>query len=173
MTHSDHTAIAIDVDPRHRRMRGHTMHGGLRFDVPYISQVAPDLWMGGCADGLELPHDIDHVVSLYPWESYDLHDGIESVTAVWMYDEEGGVDGDRILSIARWVNECRARGNVLVHCQAGLNRSGLVTATALVLSGWGPAEAIEHLRAVRSDAVLCNRSFCEWVEGLDVVAGVS
>lgn len=91
MTHFDHTAITIDVDPRQRRMRGRTAHHDLRFDVPYISQIAPDLWMGGCADGLELPAEIDHVVSLYPWESYDLHDGVQSVTAVWMYDEEGSI----------------------------------------------------------------------------------
>jgi protein-tyrosine phosphatase len=169
----DHTAIAIDVDPRMQRLSGTTVHGHHRFDVPYISRVAPDLWMGGCADGLELPHDIDHVVSLYPWESYELHECVQSTTAVWMYDEEGGVDSQRILSVARWVNECRASGTVLVHCQAGLNRSGLVTATALVLGGWHPQEAIAHLRMARSDAVLCNRSFVAWVESLDPASTLS
>ena len=75
----------------------------------------------------------------------------------------GKVDDDLVFDAATLVNEWRKQGTVLVHCQAGLNRSGLVTATALVLDGWDPAAAIAHLRDRRGPAVLCNPDFEAWV----------
>ncbi len=50
-----------------------------------------------------------------------------------------------------------------MHCQAGINRSGLVTALALVEEGMKAVDAIALLRAKRSPAVLCNRAFEQWL----------
>lgn len=55
------------------------------------------------------------------------------------------------------------RGPVLVHCQAGLNRSGVVSALVLIERGHSPREAVDLLRARRSPAVLCNESFERFV----------
>jgi protein-tyrosine phosphatase len=52
---------------------------------------------------------------------------------------------------------------VLVHCQAGLNRSGVVTALALINLGYTPTAAIELMREKRSPLVLCNEAFENWV----------
>ena len=51
------------------------------------------------------------------------------------------------------------REGVLVRCQAGLNRSGLVTALVLLLAGWEPGDAVRHIRARRSPHALFNRHF--------------
>lgn len=61
--------------------------------------------------------------------------------------------------LAGSVNLARTVGPTLVHCQAGLNRSGLVTALALILDGMTPGEAIALLREKRCAAVLCNAAF--------------
>jgi protein-tyrosine phosphatase len=54
-----------------------------------------------------------------------------------------------------------------VHCQAGLNRSGLVTALALILNGMSPERAIGLLRQKRTPLVLCNGAFEAWLLGQD------
>ena len=47
----------------------------------------------------------------------------------------------------------------LVHCYAGMNRSGLVTAAALVKLGYEPEQAINLLRKQRFPEVLSNKFF--------------
>jgi protein-tyrosine phosphatase len=112
-----------------------------------------------------LPPYIDHVISLYPWERYAATGHLESFLEVAVYDStRADFDFDQIDLLARWVNSRRARGNVLVHCQAGLNRSGLVVARALMLDeGVSADQAIASLRERRSPAVLCNELFEAWL----------
>lgn len=159
----DITRIDLVFDAIKRRVTGITTHGGHVLDMPLISEILPGLWMGGCEHGVDLPDFIDFVVSMYPWEQYDVHPGLMERREVAMYDQRGKVDGDLVLDVAGLVNEWRKQGTVLVHCQAGLNRSGLITAAALVLDGWDPAAAIAHLRDRRGPAVLCNPDFEAWV----------
>jgi protein-tyrosine phosphatase len=136
--------------------------------VPFISKITDDLWQGGCTIGLILPTEVKHVVSLYAWEQYVVRHPLSSSLTVRMYDDlESGVGHEQVLAIARWVNLCRKTGVTLVHCQAGLNRSALISATALVLDGMSPPGAIELLRAKRSPAVLCNPSFVDQIMALD------
>lgn len=162
---SDPTAFEIDFDPTARRMRGRAVHGNTPFDVPFISEVAPNLWQGGCETGLVLPTFIRHVVSLYPWERYTVRGLIDTELYVKMYDSRGMPDTEQIVTLAKWVNECRSRGNTLVHCQAGLNRSSLVAATALMLEGQPGDEVLETIRSKRSPACLCNPDFEAFVRG--------
>lgn len=159
----DPTAFEIEFDPRVSRMRGTAIHGDTPFDVPFISQVTEDLWQGGCKNGLVLPSHIAHVVSLYPWERYTNDHTLKSMLSVRMYDSLDGPDPEQVISIATWVNVCRKTGPTLVHCQAGLNRSGMVTAVALILDGYDVTDAIALLRKQRSPAVLCNPVFEDWL----------
>ena len=158
----DPTALEIDFDPTVQRMRGVALHGGMPFDVPIISEIGPNLWQGGCQDGLTLPPFIIHLVSLYPWEHYRVRHELNSLLIVRMYDSEEQTF-DQVEELARWVNACRATGPVLVHCQAGLNRSSLVAARALMLAGARPDAAIATIREKRSPACLCNRHFAEYL----------
>lgn len=166
----DPTAFAIDFDPRSRRMRGVAIHGNTPFDVPFISPIVAGFYQGGCEQGLRLPENIEHVVSLYKWERYTIHANLKSFHEVTMYDDSNEPNKENVLFLAKIVNLCREQGPTLVHCQAGLNRSGLIAATALILEGWSAREAIDYLREVRSPAVLCNRTFEDWLLSLDANA---
>lgn len=161
----DPTAIPIQFDPQQQRMVGTAVHGNTPFDVPFISQIAPNLWQGGCQDGLILPEFIDFVISLYPWEKYTITHKAERLE-VFMYDsEEQGFE--QVEELARKVNDLRQIGTVLVHCQAGLNRSSLIAARALMLDGMTADDAINTLREKRSPACLCNKSFEQYLRSLD------
>lgn len=158
----DPTAIPIEFDPRAQRMKGTAVHGDTPFDVPFISQIDDHLYIGGCTNGLQLPHEIKHVVSLYPWEQYTSHPDLRSALSIVAYDA-AVPDAARLEAVACWINTCRLDAPTLVHCQAGLNRSSLVTALALIRSGSTPADAIALLREKRSPAVLCNPAFEQWL----------
>jgi protein-tyrosine phosphatase len=160
---TDHTKIDIKFDPTQNWMTGTAIHGDTPFSVPFISQVYDDLWQGGCTSGLILPRYIDHLVSLYPWEEYTVNHSMQSTFSIRMYDDLEGPNKDQVVGVAQWINAARKTGTVLVHCQAGLNRSGLVTAAALILEGMPASEAIKTLRNARSPAVLCNPAFHKWL----------
>jgi hypothetical protein len=163
---SDPTAIPMHVDPTVQRMSGRAYHGNTPFDVPYVSHVMGNLWQGGCADGLQLPLNIKHLVSLYPWEQYSVAHELASVLTVRMYDSTDGLlPSEQLHAIAAWVVACTHDGPTLVHCQAGLNRSSLVAGLALIKTGMAPAQAIALLRAQRSPACLCNPAFANWLHG--------
>ncbi len=160
-SHSD-----LNVDPLTRRLTGVTHHGSIPFDVPYISHVGPNFYLGGCANGLVLPDHVEHVVSLYPWEQYTLTRQPRSITFHWLYDT-AATPPPIVRAIAGWVNECVGDGPTLLHCQAGLNRSALVAVLVLMKRGQNAAQAIAWLRAARSPAVLCNSAFEAWLHNLE------
>ncbi len=60
---------------------------------------------------------------------------------------------------------------VLVTCQAGVNRSALIAAIAMVLSGLSADDAITRIRAARKPESGCmplfNRHFCELIHQVD------
>lgn len=166
----DHTEIDLvssaETDPLVRISKGWTHHGNLYFEGPFMSEVDDNLWVGGCEWGLILPERIDHLISLYQWKEYEVNHDLMSTLTVRMYDERRRPDLDQVMALAGWVNACRKTGEVLVHCQAGLNRSGMVVALALMLEGRDVKEAVELLREKRSHASLCNPSFVEFLQGV-------
>lgn len=168
---ADPTAYALggnflDTDPRTRRLNAWANHGGHRLTMPFMTQVAENLWHGGVEHGLILPEFVKFKLSLYKWEDYWVGHEIESRVET-MYDS---VDQgfEQITELAEWVNERRLIGPVFVHCQAGLNRSSLVVAAALIAAGdvANGQEAIDLIRSKRDPACLCNPAFEAWVRGL-------
>lgn len=139
------------------------------FSVPLLSHIEGNLWQGGCEPDMELPHDFAYVVSLYPWGKYRLGPNTHR-DEIQMLDAGEMPDLHQLFSIAEKVNEYRAKGKTLVHCQAGLNRSGLVAGLALVLDGMQPKVAIDLLREKRCDMVLCNETFRNWLLNFQVFA---
>lgn len=154
-------------DPRVKRLHGMTHHGHIRIDVPVITLVEGNLWQGGCENGLILPDDIRYLVSLYKWESYE-YDSLDADPVVIEAFDSLDQDPKEFIELARLTKGFADKGPTLVHCQAGLNRSGVVAALVLVMNGYSPEEAIEKLRESRSPAVLCNPSFEEFVLNVDV-----
>ena len=57
----------------------------------------------------------------------------------------------------------KAGKRVLIRCQAGLNRSGLVMALVLIRDGMNPTDAIELIRQQRGEAALFNLTFERWL----------
>lgn len=71
-----------------------------------------------------------------------------------------------ILNTADWVYENWQSGKqVLVRCQAGMNRSGLIIAIALMKDGASASEAITTIRA-KNPAALSNSAFVEFLENI-------
>ena len=142
--------------------------------TPLYSEVAPNLFMGGTDDKatidqaqklrhFEGSNEFDCVVTLYAW----------AAPANWGVEERrfGFPDANiieesipTIIELAQWAHAKWASGKkVNIRCQAGLNRSGLVTALTLMISGLSADEAIKTLRAKRSSYALCNGEYEQWL----------
>ena len=142
--------------------------------TPLYSEVAPNLFMGGTDDlaTIDQPQELKHfngknefdcVVTLYAW----------AAPANWGVEERrfGFPDADiieeylpTIIELAQWAHSKWASGKrVNIRCQAGLNRSGLVTALTLMISGMSADEAIDTLREKRSTYALCNGEYEHWL----------
>jgi hypothetical protein len=162
-------------------IEGYT-NDGHQVSIPLISRIAPplvpgggELWMGGCVNSVVLDPDqyahpwpipyFRYVLSLYPQERYALPPACHR-EEVYLYDaNELPAPPEELYRLAALVNTWRAEGSTLVHCQAGLNRSGLITALALILAGATPVEAVATLRGARDPYVLCNQMFANWLSG--------
>lgn len=154
------------ADLSSHRIEGIAIMGDTPFSVPLISYVGQfkqgTLHQGGAKNGLEV--DFDVIVSLYPREKY-VFQGHAKLEVV-MYDATGSVP-DRLLdTVTDFIaDELEAGSRVLVHCQAGLNRSSLVIAHYLMRhEGLSAEEAITLVRK-RSEACLCNPDFEAWLRG--------
>jgi protein-tyrosine phosphatase len=144
------------------------LHDGRRIDIPLISHVIDNLYVGGHSDYAHLGDFFSHVFSLYVWgKPYQSHEDTVH-QSVRMYDsanEDTSLVDEVVPAI---VEALEAGGNVLVHCQAGINRSNLTA--ALVLRQWKgltSREAIDMLREKRSPLVLANRGFEKYLLSLD------
>lgn len=118
------------------------------------------LWMGSFPTMPDLPSHIDVVVSLshrqrshkVPYLHFPFDDGVRIPNKDSLYAIAHMIDGLR-----------KAKKTVLVHCDAGLNRSGLITALSLIVAGWRPDMAIHQVRQRRLSTCLYNQEFCEWL----------
>ena len=149
------------------------------------SETLPNLWQGGTLDRWAdedwisqtnvigkhqiRENDFDCVYTLYAdaepvgWFVKELRFGF------WDSNEMAELDPRRdLLDIVKMAHKDWKSGKkVLIRCQAGPNRSGLVMALVLIRDGYSPADAIRLMREKRSEAVLCNQSFARWLLNLD------
>jgi protein-tyrosine phosphatase len=76
---------------------------------------------------------------------------------------------EAVLDVADEVaREVEDGGKVLVVCNMGWNRSGLVVGMALRLLGMPADEVVEYVREKRSPNALSNSTFADMVEHLDI-----
>ena len=109
----------------------------------------------------------------------------DALPAAWGVEEAryGFPDADlgpqaieRAVALARHAHRrWRDGARVLIRCQAGVNRSGLVMALTLMNHGLAADDAIALIRRRRGTAVLSNRHFERWLltEAAQVVGGPS
>lgn len=138
--------------------------GASYFEVPLYSHVVGELYQG-CSpaeftDGPQLVRDagFDRILNLFVWGNYPIGEGVLRMD-VEMYD--GGEVYDELENLADIVENWYIDGHkILVHCQAGLNRSSLVVARFLMNHFDQTArEAIARVREQRSSMCLCNDHF--------------
>jgi hypothetical protein len=157
---------APDAVPDCPECRGTGRATSIPLCVDPWNEVVPGLFQGGhdvrsqsrtaCVVGDEF----DLVVSMTTRDGYGPPDGVEHHVARMA---DAGVDAGiaaRVDELAGTIVEAVQAGRqVLVRCSGGLNRSGLVVATALVRLGHPPDEAIALVRAARGPWALTNPSF--------------
>jgi protein-tyrosine phosphatase len=61
-------------------------------------------------------------------------------------------------------SDWQAGKRVLIRCQAGWNRSGLITGLVLMREGFSAEEAIDLIRRMRSPNALCNSTFEQYLK---------
>lgn len=121
--------------------------------------IVPNLFLGGA------PKNIDaylHVISVGERPTYLIPVG-KLVIVNPLLDSHRKPDATRVRQLADMVNLYKEDGATLVHCSMGLNRSALVVAFSLILSGWSAKSAIELLREKHHSQVLKNETFVEFL----------
>lgn len=151
-----------DADLTTHHIEGIAAMNGQPFRVDLFSHITGNLWTGGNPIG-KAPEEFQFIISLYPWEPYEIHPH-QVVTQAQLFDH-GQIPDEKLLHVlSDHVGYCMDVGKTLVHCQAGLNRSGLIAALALIKHNFlEPADAIKLLRERRCDMVLCNSTFEKWL----------
>jgi Dual specificity phosphatase, catalytic domain len=126
--------------------------------------VIPGLYQGDFPAGTVDWSRFDDVVSLTIEDVPGVRlqvGGLRMHVPIW--DDEM-VNPTGVRAAALTVAERVTAGNrVLVHCWAGLNRSGVVSARALMFMGIPVAEAIARVRSARGPYALSNRDFVAWL----------
>ena len=147
------------------------------------SEIAPNLFMGGTADEdvihqavaynkarTDLPFDA--IITMYAWANPA--DWKVQEFRYGIYDSDiSQIDLDRLKQAVEFgYNRWLSGDRVLVRCQAGLNRSGLVTALIMMSTGLDEETAIEQIRKNRAEIALFNTHYVEWLmsEGAQFLA---
>lgn len=152
-------------------------------DLIFTHPSGGQLWQGDKRDVerlLRVPDDSIQVIGLFA-EEYQPDDllGRYELLKPGFDDnyEANDVEMSSIAGIADDAsdtisNRVREGKNCLSSCAAGLNRSGLVTALALMkLANMGPAEVIGRIRRLRHYKALSNPKFVETIHKMGDLRG--
>lgn len=155
---------------------------GVMDSVPYCDrpwdEITPGLWLGGihcqfgakdAPDGNAFPKNrFGTVVSLLNAPGYEPGINTDHFTfriADADLDPEHHTHLDDLASLVE--TRVQSGQQVLVRCQAGINRSALLVGLVLLRNGWTLDDYLTHVRAVRSPYVLFNRSFVAYLREVE------
>lgn len=136
-----------------------------------MDQVVLGLWMGRSPPDAKALAPFDLVVNLEGTAPFLQENGDVMPRYVWAPMEDCEIQNkpempDQIRFLASLINLALMSGKrVLVHCSAGMNRSGIVAARVLIGQGFSSEKAIEAVRRARGEYALCNTSFETWLQG--------
>ncbi len=123
-----------------------------------------ELWQGGSPTKIGKQWDVLVGLEHAPTRQISSRLKFEGIHIWHPIDDMFVPDGHAIRSIASLVADRVEIGDrVLVHCTAGLNRSGIVSARAMMWLGYSAKESIDLLRKRRSKQALCNSNFVRWL----------
>ena len=147
-------------------------YGQAELREPLWSEVIEGLWQGGTADHdaqtqLKKPmitqKQFDTVITMYAYANPVDWFVKEFRYGVWDSNMQDFKPAD-LFDIVKLAHSDWQKGKkVLIRCQAGWNRSGLITALVLMREGMPAQRAINLIREKRSPHALCNRTFVEWL----------
>ncbi|MFE3558554.1 protein phosphatase [Streptomyces sp. NPDC059193] len=124
----------------------------------------------GNSHAVVIAREFDLVISLFNLPGHGPDPGIEHLVAEI---PDGPLIGDQILTVQQLARAAaqavRDGRTVLVRCNAGYNRSGLVVAQTLIELGHEASAAIGTIRQKRSPRALTNQLFEDYlITGLPV-----
>lgn len=146
--------------------------------MPLWSEILPGLWQGGTEDTEDLAYQTYQntvPTALVTQKAFDTAITLyaSAMPADWFVKEIrlGIYDGDMkdfspedLFELVKTAHtDWKAGKRVLIRCQAGWNRSGLVMALVLMREGYTAQAAIELIRERRSSSALCNSYFEEYL----------
>lgn len=146
-------------------------------DVPLYSEILPALWQGGTEDDDNIYHGQKRLPTMNDPKPFDAVVSLCAYTQPvgWLTKEfrYGFADGpvepevyQECERIADWAHsEWKLGSKVLIRCQAGLNRSGLITSLVLLREGMDLAQILELIRSKRGEFALSNKYFVEYLKG--------
>ncbi len=132
-------------------------------DLVNANEVYPGLWQSAL-----LVDETYRTVGAYLIVSLDNEDtmvltGWGGAYTWWPIADGPMPDPQIVRKIASFVAETLKAGyKVIVHCGAGINRSGLINARAMIYLGLTPQAAIDQIRERRPGA-LSNQNFVNWL----------
>lgn len=111
-------------------------------------EVVPGLWQSGHpSPGEEWDAVFDLSGEEPPLEDVEFY-------VHWLIEDGPKPDHDTLVALADLVRSMRATGKrVLIHCAAGMNRSGLLSAASLIREGYTADDAIAAIREARPGAL--------------------
>lgn len=148
------------------------------------SEILPNLWQGGTHD-FDVIGDETYARPFTSTEAYITEKDFDAVVTLYQYANPVGwfvkeyrycvydagidlLDKSELFATARFAYDEWKRGKrVLVRCQAGLNRSGLVMALVLMQDGYTAEQAITLIRKKRNEYALFNKDFENFLKELD------
>ena len=142
--------------------------------ISLYSEILTNLFMGGTDDEdvIHIPARIysrredlpfDSIVTMYAWArpaDWNVQEFRYGVPDASIKE----IDLNRLRQAVEFGYDRWKQGDrLLVRCQAGLNRSGLVMALILIKDGFTPYQAIDLIRQRRTDIALFNENFANWL----------
>ncbi|MFM5904954.1 MAG: dual specificity protein phosphatase family protein [Micrococcales bacterium] len=158
------------------------------YDVYYPealwSEILPGLTLGGTDRSEDLVHggssafgiqntmitqeNFDTVITLYAW-ARPVDWFVKEIRFGILDSDMSDFDMNEIHKLVLAAHtDWKAGKRVLIRCQAGINRSSLITALVLIRDGYSAKKAIDLLREKRGGAVLANPNFHDWLMQVDV-----
>jgi hypothetical protein len=138
------------------------------------SEILPGLFMGGTHDDdvvYAKPTDkhkininkFDCVITMYAWAN-PTDWGVEEIRYGIPDSDINDANIKKLLDIAYWGYQRWLSGEkVLIRCQAGLNRSGLITSLILIMDGLSPMAVVNLIREKRTPFALFNQNYVTWL----------
>lgn len=149
------------------------------------SEILPNLHQGGTNDQDVIGNDTYAVLFSREDQAYITPDDFDTVITLYQYANPVGwfvkeyrycvydwniehLNLSELYKMVKYAHTEWKDGNrVLIRCQAGLNRSSLVTALVLIREGYSAEEAITLIRMKRNPNCLFNKEFEKFLLDLD------